>query len=432
MADTHDRRTGAAASTDRLAGWIGVGAVACLPFALGGGPTWAWGTAAGCIGLALVLHGLAGMAGHPTARPAPAVPAACAVLGALALLTILQAVPGLPGAHPVWREVSRALDPAPAGTWSRTPVEAGPAVVRIATAGATLWLGAHAPVAVRRAAPIAIAGAAALCSAYGLLVLAAGSEQVLWLDKPAYRDVATGTFINRNAFGAFMGVALMALIAAARGRRAGRRGDLGWLAAPGLLVVAGLAASESRGAIVATVLAVTVLLAIVAARDGRGRAWGVAAGAAFGLGGLAVFALGDRLSGVHAALSQRAGIYDVALDAIAARPWLGHGAGAFDAVMRAARPPGVDEVVTQAHSLYLGAAVAWGLPAALALVAAAAGLTAVHARAAWRGDAVGMAALGTGLLLAVHGLIDFAPRLPGVALPALWLMGAGCRRSAPP
>jgi len=435
LAEALDSRTGFATAIDRLAGWIGVSTVVCLPVALGGGPTWAWGTAAGCLGTALVLLGLAGMAGGRVAAQATpaAVAAACAVLGAVALLTAVQAVPGLPGPHPVWAEVASALSSPAAGTWSRTPGDALPAVALLGTAAGTLWLGAHAPPEARRAGPRAIALAAALCSAYGLVVLAVGSEQVLWLDKPAYRDAATGTFISRNAFGAFMGMALMAVAAAAQRTRPNRRRDLGWLLLPGPLILAGLAASESRGAVAATVLALATILAVAAVRDGRRRAWTVAALAVFALGGLGLFALGERLAGVPSALTQRAEVYRIALDAIQARPWVGHGAGSFDAIMRAARPSGFDEVVTQAHSLYLGAAVAWGLPAALALVAAGVGLTLASARNALGGEPTGTAALGTCVLLAAHGLIDFAPRMPGVVLPALWLIGAGCRRRrAPP
>jgi O-antigen ligase len=432
MAHTTDRSTGSAGYADQLAGWIGVTTVACVPFALGGGPTWAWGTAAGCIGGALALHGLAAAMGARTTRSSPAVTNACATLAAVAFLTVLQGIPGLPGAHPVWVEVAPALDAPPPSTWSRRPSDALASVVMIGVVAGTLWLGAQAPPAVRRGAPVAIAIAAALCAVYGLLVLAVGSEQVLWLDKPAYRQALTGTFVSRNAFGAFMGVALLGLVAVAQGMPAEDRRDLGWLAVPALLVVTGLAASESRGAISATILGIAAILAVTAVRDGRMRAWAIAILAAIGIGGLGMFALAERLAGVPDALVQRAEIYRIAVDAIQARPWVGHGAGSFDAVMRAARPPHFDEVVTQAHSLYLGAAVAWGLPAALGLVTAGVGVTIASLRNALHGDPTGTAALGICVLLGAHGLIDFAPRLPGVALPALWLMGAGCRRRAPP
>lgn len=410
---------------------VGLTAVAVCPFALGGGPTWAWATAAGCLGLALVLHGVAAAVGGRPKRVARPVVAACAGLLAVAVWTALQAVPGLPGAHPVWTRLDGALASAPAGRWSRTPADAVPAVILLGACAAALWLGAHSPARFRRLAPAAVAAAAGVCAIYALAVLWVGSEQVLWVEKRAYRGAATGTFINRNAFGAFMGVGVMAVVAGVAARwRDGPRGWVGW-ACVGGVIAAGLLASASRGAIAATVVSVGVVAVVIAARDGSRQAWALAGGAGLAVLAAAGVALDDRVLAIPDALTQRARIYAVGADAVLDRPWLGHGAGSFDAVFRSARPPDLAFVVTHAHSLYLGAAVAWGLPAALALLAASTVLAAGCVRTARAGDALGLAGLGCCVLIAAHGLVDAAPRVPGVALPALWLMGAGCRPRAP-
>ena len=418
------RVTTAAAS---LGAWAALVAVAAVPFALGGGPGWGWGTAAGVLGVALVLEGTRGtVSPSPAVADAACVHTACAALLGEVALTLAQAVPGLPGAHPVWTELGAALPGAPPpGTWSRTPAAALPNALLVASVAAALWLGARAPASLRAHGPVVLAGAAALASGYGLLVLQAGSEQVLWLPKPAYRDAATGPFVNRNAFAAFAGVGLLALVAAAGVQVRRGRAPWWWALPVGALILAGLGASASRGGIAATLIALACLGTIAAWRDGRRV---VRLGAAVGLGAMsaaAAAALAPRLAGVPEALAKRAAIHRMALEAIAERPWLGHGAGASDAVFRAARPADLAYAVTQAHSIYLEAALAWGVPAAALLVAAAAGLAVASARRAWGGDPRGAAALGCCILLGAHGLIDFAPQVPGVALPAAWLIGAG-------
>ncbi len=417
---------------ETVAAWAAVAAVACVPFALGGGPGWGWGTAAGVLGGALVAEGaVALLAPRPSAGRVTSVQVACAVALAVVVLTLLQAVPGLPGAHPVWTDLGDALGRTPPGTWSMTPGAALSNAVLVAAAAASLWLGSRARGTVREQGPVLIAAAAALAALYGLLVLRAGSEQVLWLAKPAYRDVATGPFISRNAFAAFLGVGLMALAAAVwpACRRGGAPGW--WAAAIGLTILAGLGASASRGGIAATVLALTVVAAHWAWHDGRPRVRLATGASLLGLVLAGAAVLAPRLAAVPEALERRAAIHRMALEAVGQRPWLGHGAGASEAVFRQLRPDDLAFVVTRAHSVCLDAALAWGVPAAVALLVAGAALAVTCARAGRGGDPAGVAGLGCCVLLGAHGLIDSAPLVPGVALPALWLIGAGAAPQPP-
>lgn len=409
-------------------GTMALTAVALLPFGFGGGPRWAWTTAATCLALALVVAGLLRLveACVPERTSTP-VGFACAIGCVLVVLAFLQAVPGLPGAHPIWAEVATALASPVAGTWSMRPTGAGPAAGLLSAMLATLWLANTAPPALRERSLGVIAAMAVVAAAYGLLVVAADTGKVLWLDKPDYRQVATGPFVSRNAFAAYLGLGLMAMAGAVEARRRAGAGIWPFYPPGALVLLAGLAATESRGGLVATLTGLTAVAALWASREGRPRAW---LAAAAGVGGLTVAMaawLGPRLTALSEAAARRGDIYAVALDAVAARPWLGHGAGSFAEVFSTRRPVDLDRVVTEAHSVYLHAAVEWGLPATVSMTAVALALGFACMRAARAGSPTGTAAAGALVLVGVHGAVDFAPQLPGVALTVAWLAGAGAR-----
>jgi O-antigen ligase len=418
-----------------MAATAGFTAVVLLPVAFGGGPTWAWSSAAVVLGLAVALRGAATLAGRRAEAPLPpALRCALAAAAALVVWTLWQAFPGVPGAHPVWAAGAGALsDVAPdggsgsgaGGRWSLAPARALPGAVYVALMAATLWLAATAPPRLVRRSPEVIAGAAALAALHALLVLHVGSEQVLWQPKQDYRDVATGVFVNRNAFAAYLGLGLLALAAAVQARIVRGEGVWPWSAPLAVLLVAALVGTESRGGVLATVLALSFVAVLWAGRDRRPGAW-LAAAAVAGVAWVGAFAaLHGRLSGLGAAVARRVEIYEATLAAVAARPWLGHGAGGFPAAFRAARPDDLDRVVTQAHSIYLQALTAWGIPATVLALTAGLMLGTACLGKARRGSALGLAGAGSVVLLGTHGLIDFAPQVPGVALTAAWLTGAG-------
>ena len=117
-------------------------------------------------------------------------------------------------------------------------------------------------------------------------------------------------------------------------------------------------------------------------------------------------------------------------DAVALRPWLGHGLGGFEATWRLVQPADVARRVTQTHSAYLRAAVVLGLPRAGLLLTAFGLLLAASLRGLRRGRPGATAGLGAGVLVAAHGAVDLAPQTPGAALAAAALLGAGACRAA--
>jgi O-antigen ligase len=414
---------------------MAVTVVVLLPIAFGGGPTWAWASAAVALGFAVVLRGIAMAVGRSAPSPLPlSVQGAIAVAAVLLVWTLWQALPGVPGPHPVWAEGGAALDGGSmSGRWSLAPARALPGAVYVALVAATLWLAATAPPRLIRRTPEIIAGAAALAALYALLVLHVGSEQVLWRPKQDYRGVATGVFVNRNAFAAYLGLGLIALAAAIQGRLVRGEGPWPWTWAAPLAVpiLAALAATESRGGVLAAVLALSVVVALRAAQDRRPGARLLAAVVAGAMWIGALAALQGRLAGLGAALARRSEIYEATLSAVAVRPWVGHGAGGFPAAFRATRPEDFDRVVTQAHSIYLQAMTAWGVPATVLVLAAGLFLLGTCWHHARRGCSLGLAGFASLVLLGVHGAIDFAPQVPGVALTAAWLAGAGAAHPSP-
>ena len=402
-------------------------ALALLPFAFGGGPVWAWGTVALVIGVCLAVSGVCLLVQRCPQPPTPgALLFALAIAGGLAIFAGLQTVPGLPGAHPVWAGLADALANPPPGTWSMTPVQVWPGVAMLLMLAGILWLPAQ--MAPRRGADPALpvfATAGAVASGYGLLVLAAGSEQVLWLAKADYRDVATGPFINRNAFAAYLGLAFCAAVAGMQRRWQAGETVWPWYPPGVILLLAGLVASESRGGMAAAALALGVLLWLSVLRHASLRTFGLGMAATLGLALATGLFLADRATGIPSALARRGEIYAAAWDLVAQRPWLGHGLGSFEAAFRQVRPESLERVVTQAHNVYLHGAVTLGLPAAALAVTAFLALAVACARAAWAGAPAGTAGFGAAILLGTHGLIDFAPQVPGVAVTGAWFMGAG-------
>lgn len=409
--------------------------VALAPLPFGAVPRWAWATLAALLAAMLVAWGGGVMTGRGSARRVP--PAAAAAIAALVLVSAFAAVQslhGLPGAHPLWAVVSRPLGQEVAGAISIDPAATRTALAKLLMLVAAFWLAMQC--LARRADGKrllrVVAVAAAIYGTYGLGLHALDAQTVLWVDKPAYREAATGPFINRNAFAAYLGLGLLAATAVVRERvRADGWTSLfgpawGW-AAIWLTVAAALAATQSRGGVAATAIGFVVFLLVSNPQRRRPAALGIAAAGLAALG----MVPGDRWLRVPAAATDRLEVYDATLELIGQRPWLGHGFGSFEPAFRLVRPEDLDRVFVQAHNGYLEAAAGLGIPAACALIAGLAALAMPCWRSARAGNAAGAVGLGALTLVGAHALIDFAPQLPAVALTAASLVGSGAASARP-
>ena len=370
-------------------------------------------------------------------------PAALLWLAALAW-GLAQSVPGAGAwAHPAWA----LLGGQGLGTVSADPAAGPPLAARLAAYAALFWIVAAA--AAREAAAHVMLRMIAVFStalaAYGILAAAGGVNPVLGLD--GGRAVVSATFVNRNSYATYAAFGALANVAAFIRcfGRAPQTGDLrdtieriyggAWIYALGALIcAAALAGSQSRAGAAAGLIGATAF-AIAWRRRGGGVALAAAPVVVAALFAAATSADGlmRRLLGA-ATEDGRFIVYPRVLDAIADRPWLGHGLGAFEDVFRAYVP--LEAAVGEwdkAHSSYLENVFELGLPAAAAFYAALALIAAriVGGVARRRRDRIypclALACLAAG---GFHAVFDFSLQMPAAAALFAALLGLGWAQSA--
>ncbi len=293
-----------------------------------------------------------------------------------------------------------------------------------------------------------LTAAAAFQALYGILALASGQARIWHIPKRYYLDSATGTFVNRNHFAAFLAGTLPAAAAAAlpgsRGREPagglrrrllalGEEGAARALMLSVLLALgaAGLLVSFSRAG---TALGVVALAwtALVAGRR-RLRRPAVALALLLACAAVPLAQIGaDRLAARYgravddvAAAGGRVTVWRDTLRLAAAFPVAGTGFGTFERVYPSFRSPEVRLHYSHAHSEPLQWLAEGGLVGALLLLAAlvpllrrAVACLSGSAGALPVGLAAGLAAIG------LHGFVDFPLRIPALAGLAAVLAGA--------
>ena len=448
-----------------LARLVFLGMMAVLvwaPLPLASNRPWAWSLLALAMGVLLVLWAVAAFFRPQLLRfgRALGVPALL-FLGAFVWF-LLQASPILPDSWqaPVWRAAGDALGRPLDGAVSVDPAASVGGALRLLAYAGMFWLAAQygrdPATAARVLWTVAIAGFA--YAGYGLIVHLSGSETILWFRKDAYRGDLTSTFVNRNAYGTYAGIGLLATLAlmvrlaerGAAGRLGGRsrvidffdRLDprffllaLGWVT-----IATALAFSHSRGALASTALATALFVSALAvgARDRRRTV--VIAGILVLVAGLAVVELSGRgtLGRVVALAGEGTGrgpIHALARRAIADAPWTGHGLDTFPEVFYAYRDrtiPWESPRYDKAHSAYLELLLEVGWIAFAAVMAAAgwvvatvaAGVIRRHQRAVY--PCLGVAATA---LVGVQAIYDFGIQMPAIAISYWALMGIAYAQS---
>ena len=432
--------------------------VAPLPF--GSFPAWAWSVLAGCTGVLLLGWGTLVMTGRSTVVRLPwrlwwsMAPFALAMLWAL-----FQTLPISPVSlhHPVWRSTAEALGAPYAGSISLDPIAGRESIVRIAAYAGIFWLSLQLGRDPGRARAVftAVAMGSACYALYGLVVKLSGANTILWLDKTAYLDLVTATFVNRNSFATFAGLGLLCTTAmlAQRLRRVGdgasgprekiRRliGEglprNGVLLGSWLVLAVALLLTESRGGTAASVLALLVFFASLALRRGMSPRSLILPAAALILAGTAVFDLSGeglerRLWATASDWQARAEIYQQTGKAIRDAPVLGTGLGTFAAVYRVYRTGRIGLRVNMAHNDYLEIVLELGVPAAASFLASLVAIALICAGGALGRrrnpelPAVGLAAC---TLVGAHALVDFSLQIPAVAATFALVLGAATAQS---
>ena len=440
-----------------FAGLLTIVVLAPLPFA--SNRPWSWTALSLAVGLLLVLWSLAAWRDHGAIavswrRLWPLV----AMFAAVAFWIAAQASPWTPAAwhHPVWAEASAALGVPLDGAISIDPERTLVALMRLLAYGGVFWLALQLGRDEKRARVVlsTVAWTGVAYSVYGLVIEFGGYNTILWYERWAYADSLTSTFVNRNSFASYAGLALLATLGLLFEEVRKGAGD-GFLALPGgrwllerlpgrlglLLLMAATLASAllltgSRGGMIAFVVGMLVLAAAFTMHR-RSRPLIVVSvlaisvlsfGAILWLSGQTVL---SRFDDTVLELEERPTVYALTAGAILRDPWLGIGYGTFEYGFPLIRAESIknDLVYDKAHNSYLEFAYEAGVPAFAIMMGLLGALAAMCLNGLSRRyenrvfPCVGIAAMA---LTAAHSLVDFSLQIPAVAVTFAVLLGIAC------
>jgi O-antigen ligase len=289
---------------------------------------------------------------------------------------------------------------------------------------------------------------------YGIIVYSFGNASILWLHKWAYPNDLTGTFVNRNNFATFLGLALVCNLVslselfARRIDTSSRRTKILsafesifsqglWIAFRIILIGGALLLTHSRGGAISTAIAIAVLSLLISRAPSFRGAWRtplvvvtVVGVCLVGLAGGA--GLLTRFETAAIADDGRATVYVETMQAIKDHPIFGTGLGTFEFVYPGYQTPDISAFYDLAHDDYLENALDLGIPAALVFFTVLALLVAQCVLGVFRRrrDAIypGVALAAT-VLVGVHAVVDFSLQIPAVAVTYAAILGVGVAQS---
>lgn len=370
--------------------------------------------------------------------------------------------PWIASPHPLWREVAQALGTSIAPSVSIARNE--PFFALGAPLSNMLAVICSFIVCIDRARArqliLVIAWSGVAYAIYGMAAYLIDPTHLLWLEKRAYRDVLTSTFVNRNTAAVYFGscAVLWLLILSRELRRRLPPGKIHWRSVPRwllsemprtiimsfsmlLVCLAAMLMTNSRAGVVISLMTLVLAFAGFFYRDLPHRGGIVAA---LGIGAfIALFVLqilGGNVSGRFEVqgLSDEARLeaYRSTLRMIADHPWFGTGLGTFVWSFPAYRSANVSMwgVWDKAHSTPLELASDLGLPLACLIVLVWLIVLGVLIRGVLirrRDLIVLVGALAVAIIGLTHSLIDFSLQIPGYAIVVFALVGAGLAQSFP-
>jgi O-antigen ligase len=270
----------------------------------------------------------------------------------------------------------------------------------------------------------------------------------LWVPE---RQHFSGTFVNANNYATYAGIAaVLAFVLALqpygakppKTKRLRLRlvimrltGHGGVWTAFGLVLLAGVLLSSSRGGIVSTAFALTVFAMIYT--RGIGRLVVVAMVLTIYTGAALILRRGEwlfeRVSGFFEhGESGREALFSITLRAIELRPLTGWGMNRFEQLYGLFQPPTLAPTYDMAHNTYLELAFDLGIPAAAALLLTVAWLLArciYGFQTRGRNRELVAAGLMASALIGVHALVDFSIQIPAVAYTYFAVLGVAWRQS---
>jgi len=361
--------------------------------------------------------------------------------------------------NPVWQMAREALGEAFPGAVSVFPDATAISLMKFVTGAMVFWLTLQLTRSPQRARRFveAVALSGALYAAYGLVAFFVFPKTILWFPKFTYLDSVTSTFVNRNSYATYAGIGLIAAFAVAfsqfigalrgpqsHGRRfagllanvAGAGGA--WIAAVFIISIAWIM-TGSRGGVVATLVALAVFFGLGVLRGRKNAlAGGFSLVAGLLLIGVGAFSYGDYLADRIAqqgfASEDRLAAYQLAWASIQDAPIFGFGWGTFWQVFPIYRDSSLDPfpVWDMAHNTYLELLQGLGIPVAVLLMLAMAGLIGrcIFASITRKVSATApLVAAASSVLVLLHALVDFSLQIQAITLTWLAILAAGVAQS---
>jgi O-antigen ligase len=372
---------------------------------------------------------------------------------------LFQISPFAPAAwqHPLWIEASKALHQPLQGTVALDPETSMGAITRLCTYAAIFWLAVQYgrdPARAKRALTV-VAVSGVVYAVYGLIVQLSGAKSILWYPKIAYIPDLTSTFINKNNYATYAGLACLCSIALfydAFTKNVGKfktRAEAatqiitfiekgGWRYITAIIVlVSSMLYSHSRAGFVSTVIGImTFSIALTLGKSTRERRnWRLGAvlmGLLFALFIGNGHVIDERIASIDLSVEERPRVYALTLKAIGDQPLLGSGLGSFEEVFRFYRTADLKETFTLAHETYLETALELGIPATILLIGLpifTLGVNIYGALTRRRDTIYPCLGLAATVLVGVHSLIDFSIQIPAVAMTYALLAGIGYSQS---
>jgi O-antigen ligase len=291
---------------------------------------------------------------------------------------------------------------------------------------------------------------------YGLLVYWGEFGSLFWFKDEAFKQDVRSTFVNRNSYATYAGLALLCAMAwfyqATVMRRSNRVYDMPqgremrierfilkvWKPLTALLLMGtALILTHSRGGFISTVAGTMVLLVALNHRQAissvRSRA---VIGAAIVVAVIAFVlsseVLLQRMQRIDLDGTGRLEVYEQVARPLQQGHVRGLGYGTVSDSFRMFRGEQLTGHYDKAHNTYLENIFELGWPAALALFACIAWLGLVCLRGVsqrgrdWVYPATGLAAT---VLVGIHSFMDFSLQMPGVAITYACIMGVACAQS---
>jgi len=294
---------------------------------------------------------------------------------------------------------------------------------------------------------------------YGIVIFVMGNDWVVIYPKWAYPDSLTSTFVNRNSYATFAGLALLCAtvllldhLSPFFALKHPMRAKLvliieeivvrGWVKSFAVITIAiALLLSASRGGISSTAIGLPIILVAYFVQRKFGIKQILQMSLAVILLAITVYsASGNLLSKrlapdqIDSNLEVRYNIYATTWQAILTSPWKGTGFGTFADAFPAYRIADDEGAVRwdKAHNTYLENALELGIPAAVLLNAAIflLALQCLRGVSTRRRNKL-LPALGVAasMLVGLHSLVDFSLQIPAVAIFYASIMGLAVGQS---